>query len=513
MAKVSIRQHLLLAAQTKWKNTLKKIMSTKSPITYRGREYDIFESKGKLFTEFEGQRYKGLDKDSYYVSIDNVPYKIIKNLKEFKNIEPKKDSETEEPHFMKNPETGKLQLKCYIFLSEIELSYNKEIDTIENSIFLGDFYYNGITWNRGEETEHPLSDINFHGVNFEKDCIITNHNFEEIPRASITFKSCRFGGELKIRNTESFDFYKDSEKEYEKAQENKLNLEKLHITDCTADNEAYLHIGFLAVDNFVLSNLRLPQNAELNIGDCYFKCFKLTNFRNVGKFKLYKINILKEEYDSQKSDNPRFQIDNTSIGDTDFQSLNLSSFETVKMFDNILSGINYTNVQWGEDIEVGQYGTSKKTEIAKKRDTYRTLKNVVQKNNDQTQALFFYTREMEQHRLITKANNPLYSIDRVVLGFNYWTNKFGLNWQQPLLWLLPISIVFYALLLLTSGIPPLVIGHWGNYFEFLNPTHKTEFIGNNWNFWTYMIDFLFRIIEGLLIYQTIQAFRKYSRKL
>ena len=504
------------------KNTLKKIMSTEEPITYRGIEYDIFESKGEL-TEFKGQKYRGLDENSYYVSIDNVPYKIVKDYIEFKKLKSIKDSETSKTHIS----------NC-IYLNKIELSHNNKIDAIGHSIFLGDFYYHGITDVNREKEKRPLLDIDFNGVNFEKDCIITNHNFEKIPSAGITFRSCHFARKLKIRNAENDKFYKDSEKEYEKAQENKLKLEKLHITDCTAGNEAYLRIGFLAVDNFVLSNLRLPQNAELNIGDCHFKCFKLNNFRNVGKFKLFKINILKEEYDKQKSYNPRFQIDNTSIGQADFQSLNLTSFARVIIFDNILSGIDYTNVQWGEDIEVGQYGKViapeiwtdyalakylfdiyeiETTEIAKKQDSYRTLKNVTQKNNDHPQELFFYKQEMKYHQKIASGNKEYSLSNRATLFFNKWTNEFGLNFWLPIAWLLGLAFIFYCLLLFSID-ESCNSKYWKNFFEFLNPTHKVEFIANGcWNGYTYAIDFLFRIIEGLLIYQTIQAFRKYSRKL
>jgi hypothetical protein len=41
----------------------------------------------------------------------------------------------------------------------------------------------------------------------------------------------------------------------------------LQIIDCTAEDGAYLYLrfGFLNIKNFVLQNLRLPQNAELNI--------------------------------------------------------------------------------------------------------------------------------------------------------------------------------------------------------------------------------------------------------
>ncbi len=183
------------------------------------------------------------------------------------------------------------------------------------------------------------------------------------------------------------------------------------------------------------------------------------------------------------------------------------------MFDNIFTEVDYTNVQWKREIEVGQFGTSKKTEIAKKRDTYRTLKNVMIRNNDQQEALVFYTQEMKEHRKITLKNNGLLSINRITLAFNYWTNEFGLNWWRPVRGLIILSIVFYGLLL-CSFASDYNSEYLKNFFEFLNPTHKTEFIaGECWGFWSYAIDFSFRIIEGLFIHQTIQAFRKYSRKL
>jgi hypothetical protein len=48
-----------------------------------------------------------------------------------------------------------------------------------------------------------------------------------------------------------------------KKQKNKVKLESLQIIDCTAEDGTYLRFGFLNIKNFVLQNLRLPQNAEL----------------------------------------------------------------------------------------------------------------------------------------------------------------------------------------------------------------------------------------------------------
>jgi len=309
-------------------------------------------------------------------------------------------------------------------------------------------------------------------------------------------------------------------------------LKTLKIIDCHADDGAYIRIGYLDIDEFILSNLRTPQNSELNIGDCHFNNFSLSNFRNIGRLKLYKINVSGNEKGNL------FQIDNTSIGDTDFQSICLTSFDTVRLFDNIFSNIHYTNMQWKEVVEVGEFDNDI-TEIAKKRDTYRVLKNVAQNNNDQPQALLFYAKEMSHHKNLTIKNrcrkntsheyhlkdfincfcSSIYDqmkegrlSDIITLTFNEKTNNFGLNWWQPVKLLLLLSLISYPLLLLsldTNNIEEF----WKYFFVFINPTHKTEFIAKAcWTGKTYFIDFTYRVIEGLLIYQTISGFRKFTRK-
>lgn len=379
---------------------------------------------------------------------------------------------------------------------------------------------------------------NFGKNNFAKKMSFNDCKFKENQEFYITpdnieteclFNKCNFDKKLKIRSVEKG--------KYEDQQENKAELKSLKFIDCTANGDnVYLRVGFLAIDEFVLSNLRLPQNAEFNIGDCHFKNFKLTNFRNIGKFKLYKINVLSKEKDKKISYNPKFQIDNTSIGKTDFQSVNLNSFEKVKMFDNIFTEIDYTNVQWKRKIEVGQFGKIDKVKIAKQRDTYRTLKNVMIRNNDQQEALVFYQKEIEKHWEITKQSKEF--SNKITLAFNKYTNNFGLNWWLPICWRIVLAILFYIILLYLlpisdSYLLPISdfsvnsLDDWSKFFArfdwskffarffiFLNPTHKVgDVFGGDWNGLAYAIDFIFRIIEGSLVYQTIQAFRKYSRKL
>lgn len=342
---------------------------------------------------------------------------------------------------------------------------------------------------------------------------------------NILFDKCTFKKILKIKNIEKCD--KENKIDcYEKYQLNKAYIGELKIIDCIAKDNVYLRIGFLEINNFLLSNLKLPNNAELNIGDCHLHNFELSNFRNIGILKLYKINTLKNE----TNNNETFNINNTSIGNADFQSLNLTSFKTIIMFDIIFSNVNYINVKWGgldRDIEVGECEENTDTQKAKKKNTYRILKNVAIKNNDQPQALIFYQKEMDNHWSITKWKKEF--SNKLMLAVNKYTNNFGLNWWLPILMIFGISVIFYYLLLgslglnfLNVSICELIDGRFDDIFtddankifEFLNPTHKVEFIAKGyWNGWTYFLDFSFRIIESLLAYQSIQALRKYSRKL
>lgn len=347
-------------------------------------------------------------------------------------------------------------------------------------------------------------DFRFIDCKFEGDQEIF---LNDASKANIEFKNCDIKQKLKVRGLE----YR---KGYEYQQNHKSSLKSLKINSCKIANDenSYLRIGFLRNCEFELKNLKNQASSELNIGDCHLKSFKLTNFRNLGKFKLFKINVLKRENNKEIVTNTRFSIDNTSIGKADFQSINLTSFDEVFFFDNIFAELDYTNVQWKPDIEVGQYNDDETKKLAKKRDTYRTLKNVAIRNRDHPQALIFHAKEMENHYELTKWKMELFN--KLTLAFNKYSNMFGMSWWRPVWLLLAIAMLFYLQLLKSTGGICIYDDFFSHYWVFLNPTHKVEFVAKGcWNAWTYFWDISFRISEGLLAYQIIQAFRKFSRNL
>jgi hypothetical protein len=482
---------------------------------------------------------KDVDVDGY-VTIEGNPYLVVDSLEELT----KHFIETKEGGFKPLDDVSKhkkhLDERRCIFDFEIYLDTLNDFSNysglliFSNSIFLKkvtikrsylvsanskpntqDYEHECLETSLPEELSTP--NFAFWNAKFEDECLIEfDHNKKNL---SFIFNQCHFAKKLKIRNSEiraqlpnGTDFG-----QYKIAQKTKLHLNKLHLKDCSANDGAYLRIGFVSVKDFALSNLRLPQNAELNIGDCHFENFKLTNFRNIGKFKLYKINILDIKHNyfngnvyqkNEKEGNKKFQIDNTSIGKTDFQSVNIGSFDDVVIFDNIFTEIDYTNLIWGDkDIGVGQI-TDDKNELEKKQDTYRTLKNVASKNNDQPQAIKFFAKEMDN---IYKLEVWMNFSNKLTLWFNKATNNFGLNWWKPLLiLLLLITPLFYLFLLYSLDMPIYNLHHWQYVVQFLNPIHKFDWVIG---FFPNLINIAFKVLEGLLLYQVITAFRKYSRKL
>ena len=351
-----------------------------------------------------------------------------------------------------------------------------------------------------------LENVTFSNVNFAIEFTL---QIEAADTAKISFVRCHISNKLKIRSPEH--------RCYEYAQRNKVKVDWLLFADCSmASGETgkvpYLRVGFLNADIFSLQNLRIPANAELNIGDCRFENFQISNVRNLGKLKLYKINILSNEKATNK-----FRLDNTSIGDADFQSVDFSSFRERLIFDNILTGLKYSNVLLepkNSEIKVGQYD-DEEDEIIKKRDTYRSLKNVALNNNDNAHAFAFYAKEMKYHRKAVQYTDSRFSQERIILWFNYCSSNFGQYWLLPVGWIILFGVVGYIFLLSLLCLPVFDCDNWAKFFLFLSPIHKTEFIGHpgQWGFLAYTIDFLFRVVEGSLIYQAIQAFRRYTRNI
>ena len=331
-----------------------------------------------------------------------------------------------------------------------------------------------------------------------KNCTFHDFEFLSSPITKLILEENSFLGKFKVSHN-------DREQRNYRSGGKKVEIEELIFKNNTIAPEKLVRFGYLDVDCFHFENMNNPIGSEINIGECDFCNFTISHVRNAGRLIVYRMN-------EKVTGCGDLVLKDSHLGNSDLQNVNLECYRLASIKNSLLSDMTYTGVQWPrpDNIEL-----DKKEKNEKKRDKYRTLKNVAQKNNDAPRAIAFYAKEMEaySHTLSWEKGQR---IDKIILLFNKWTNGFGLNWWLPILWILGFGFVLYLLLLLSIDSNDCCIcKEWKKFPVFLNPTHKTgvEFICGQWGFWAYLFDLSFRIIEATLLYQTIIAFRKFTRKL
>lgn len=362
-------------------------------------------------------------------------------------------------------------------------------------------------------------------------------------------------------------------KEKEYYTDNFNQIDRFYFSNNILDNS--LRIGHSSFKEFNIENLKINSNSEINLGEIIIKengIFKIVNLRNWGKFKIYKLNempVLGPDYDKINTILPsinvnygvssndgklhlaeKFNINNSSLGYIEFQNINFMSFKKVILFDNTIKELYSVGNRWMEEIfyeaEEPKKMRNPFDELYDLKESYRIFKIELFKQKDIPQALFFFSKEMEEYgkglknERINIANwrqihnskilnkwIKIYTyltykfIDRFILWFNKNTNNFGLDWFKPLFLIIITNSIFYLIFSLSNF--QVTNFSWNNFFinlgffsQFFIPINTIEKIFGNyeninrgWEF----INLIKNILIGVFLYQGIQAFRKYSRKI
>lgn len=173
-------------------------------------------------------------------------------------------------------------------------------------------------------------------------------------------------------------------------------------------------------------------------------------------------------------------------------------------------------MDWLEEIK------TEKNKCKEKKLIYSQLKKMYEVRGDSINVVKYHGLELDMQREMIKGHKGSFW-ERFQLCLNKRSNNFGQSWQWALGYLLFINLVFYSLYLWSLGLlfqnTSIDYNLFGYYFEFLNPTHKIDFLKNGIglinikiNGLAVLIDFVNRIFIGFLIYQLISAFRKYGKK-
>jgi uncharacterized protein YjbI with pentapeptide repeats len=154
------------------------------------------------------------------------------------------------------------------------------------------------------------------------------------------------------------------------------------------------------------------------------------------------------------------------------------------------------------------------------RETFRIIKNQFLSQNNRVDALKAHQREMNSFTVETIQNifiqkpslNTFGNIaNLLILVLNFISNGFGLWWFAGVSFLFVTTCLMFTWYLNYVQVP-CSFEFWKYFPQFLNPTHKTEFIeGAFLETPAYFLDFFGRAVSSFGIYQTVQAFRKFGR--
>lgn len=168
---------------------------------------------------------------------------------------------------------------------------------------------------------------------------------------------------------------------------------------------------------------------------------------------------------------------------------------------------------------------------------FEQVKTVMLRQGNRTGAIHYQAEELKQHHKLVELWSPKSALDKITLWFNKCSNGFGTNWLRGLSFFFGVTIFLYWLLLINT---PSVEAAWPwqmtwpkfnefavHYFDFINPTSH---IWKRWDYiyflengpdaaeevplrWGIKLLLLFsKIIIITMIYQIVQAFRKFGRR-
>ncbi|AZJ36439.1 hypothetical protein D6T69_13275 [Tenacibaculum singaporense] len=151
------------------------------------------------------------------------------------------------------------------------------------------------------------------------------------------------------------------------------------------------------------------------------------------------------------------------------------------------------------------------------RETFRIIKNEFKSSGNLINSLEFKKKEMFIYEKELKVDNNSKMNDQIIVFFNSISNDFGTKWGKGVLFTFAAALFFYLLFL--WSISEYLVFSWDgtgktirHYFEFLNITiWKFKPFGIEDYGSPYVILFVGKIFIGYGYFQTIQAFRKYSK--
>jgi hypothetical protein len=224
------------------------------------------------------------------------------------------------------------------------------------------------------------------------------------------------------------------------------------------------------------------------------------------------------------------EIDSISFKSVNLSNLEIfnSDFSQTKFVSDqsIFEKIKWQSVEWSENLNF--YSDPTETSGLKdsfRRDTLRMLKLSAQNQQDIIGYIKFHALEQQAYKIQIK-NKKWYHEDRILLFLNFISNNHGLSWKRGILFTVCVGSLFFILSVIFLNNPYFKTG-WTNWSDLWNvagitiklfsqslyAAHSFDYLNDfNPKGIVFLFDLIGRIFLAYGYYQTVSAFRKFSKK-
>jgi hypothetical protein len=395
------------------------------------------------------------------------------------------------------------------FLSFYESNFNNGL-SISNGYFKAGLYFNkgshkalvsifGVN-NEGElrvegtKFEQTLA-LNFNTYDSKKDVTI-----KEGKHQSIFIKDAQFTNSLIVNGFHKY-------------------IEKLNI------DLSSLNIGTMLFKNCHFNCTEIigeNQKTNLIFKNVKFNYLTFKDFLNYGNLTLF-------DCIGCQTESSLFKSANTNLGKAQLFNFDFKTFNNVHLDNTSLLDITYSNVTWFVDTQLNQPVEKTEKYFSNKREIYRQLKQLTDRQGDRIQSLDFQKEEFRAFQELLKLTKSWWHKDRWILRLSK-TNDFGLSWSKPFWWILGLTVGFYLLMVIEAS-PKLdwkpattyqdinttyceLVKYLNIIPQLFNPTRSLDKLFpkiENLSFWVHLFDIFQRLLLTFFTFQIVSAFRKYVK--
>lgn len=296
---------------------------------------------------------------------------------------------------------------------------------------------------------------------------------------------------------------------------------QLNIKEAVNEDNGKTTITRSTIGELIMDSTILPSSSYLHISQTFINEIYINSFINEGRIVF---NDIRPDHDATDIE-ASVSILDSDLGNTQFIACDLDMYDEFEFENSKILDVFLADTVLPEYKFINKSMTDKNEQV---KLALAQFKKIYENQGDTVRALEMRAQEMEVYRQLLRENKEIKNrnTERFNLYLNKYSNNYGTDWLRAVIVTLSITLCFYIAYCSSRSIYPanpfnkeniwMFITVSPYYFEFLNPVHKTDFFihikDGEPNPLALLIDYFSRIVVAYLVYQTIQAFRKFGKK-